>query len=61
MIQSGGRRTELTVDQTKPLPAGETFRSIGTAELDGETTITLTNKETDGFVILDALQVLPAP
>jgi len=61
MIESGGRRTELTVDQTKPLPAGETFRSIGTAELDGETTITLTNKETDGFVILDALQVLPAP
>ncbi len=60
-IESGGHTTQLTVDQTKPLPAGEAFRSIGTVELNGETTITLTNKETDGFVILDALQVLPAP
>lgn len=58
-IESGGHRTEIKVDQTKPLPAGKAFRSISTVELDGESTITLTNKETDGFVILDALQLLP--
>ena len=60
-MESGGRKTEIQVDQTKPLPAGEAFRSIGTVELDGESTITLTNQETDGFVILDALQLLPMP
>lgn len=60
-IQTSGRTTELTVDQTRPLPAGEAFRSIGTLELtrDTETIITLSNRGTDGFVILDALQLLP--
>ncbi|MCB1276837.1 FAD-dependent oxidoreductase [Prosthecobacter sp.] len=60
-IQNGERKIEITVDQTQPLPAGEAFRSIGRVELDGgtETTITLSNTGTDGFVILDALQLLP--
>ena len=60
-IESGGRKIEIKVDQTKPLPVGEAFRSIGTVELDGDSTITLTNQETDGFVILDALQLLLVP
>ena len=62
-IESGGRKTEIPVDQTKPLPAGEAFRSIGTVELDGaaDTVITVKNVGTDGFVILDALQLLPNP
>jgi hypothetical protein len=60
-IESGGRKTEIKFDQTQPLPAGEAFRSIGTVELDGDSTITLKNQETDGFVILDALQLLPLP
>ena len=60
-IESGGRTTQLTIDQTKPLPAGEAFRSIGAVELDADTTLTLSNKDTDGFVILDAFQVLPIP
>ncbi len=58
-IESGGLTSQIIVDQTKPLPAGEAFRSIGVVELDGETKITITNQETDGFVILDALQLLP--
>lgn len=59
-IQSGAQTGQLTVDQTKPLPAGEAFRSVGFAELsaNAETIITLSNKGTDGFVILDALQLL---
>ena len=60
-IESGGRTTQLTIDQTKPLPAGEAFRSIGAVELDADTTLILSNKDTDGFVILDAFQVLPIP
>lgn len=60
-IESIGRKTEIIVDQTKPLPVGDAFRSIGSVELDGDTTITVRNTDTDGFVILDALQLLPAP
>ena len=60
-IESGERKTEIKVDQTQPLPAGEAFRSIGSVELDGDTSITVRNAVTDGFVILDALQLLPAP
>ncbi len=59
IIESGGKTTSIIVDQTQPLPAGEAFRSIGVVELKGETTITLRNAETEGFVILDALQLVP--
>ena len=59
-IQCGGKSTKLTVDQTKPIPAGEVFRSIGKVELQAnvETTITIRNTGTNGFVIVDALQIL---
>lgn len=61
-IQSGERKIELTVDQTQPLPKGEVFRSVGKIELEGdaESTITLSNTGTDGFVILDAFQLIEA-
>ena len=57
-IESGGHTSQLTVNQTQPLPAGAAFRSICTVDLEGETTITITNQETDGFVILDSLQLV---
>lgn len=59
-IQNGEKSIELPVDQTQPLPAGEAFRSIGKVELQEglETTITIRNANTDGFVILDALQLV---
>ncbi len=61
-IQCGGRKTDITVDQTQPLAAGEAFRTIGSVQLDGgvETVITISNPGTDGFVILDALQLIEA-
>jgi hypothetical protein len=60
-VKSGSRMATLQVDQTVPLPAGRPFRSIGRCRLEGEveTTITISNARTDGFVILDAIQVLP--
>jgi hypothetical protein len=60
-VESGAEKTTLTVDQTRPLAAGEAFRTVGTVELTDrtETIITLSNTGTDGFVILDALQLLP--
>lgn len=62
VVESGGRRTEITVDQTLPLPSGEAFREVAEVELaEGvETTITVGNRGTDGFVILDALQLVEA-
>ena len=61
-IQNNGRKTDIIVDQTLPLAAGEAFRTIGSVELDGgvETVITVSNTGTDGFVILDALQLIEA-
>jgi hypothetical protein len=59
-IQNGEKTVELLVDQTQPLPAGEAFRSIGKLDLQKglKTTLTLRSAGTDGFVILDALQLV---
>lgn len=60
-IETNGKKARLLLDQTIPPPEGETLRSL--AELDlkaGQTvTITLTNQNTDGFVIVDGVQLLP--
>jgi hypothetical protein len=62
LVQNGPNTVELFVDQTVPLPPGDAFRGVGRVSLQKglETTITLRNTGTDGFVILDALQLLPA-
>lgn len=58
-IETHGKKARLLLDQTVPPPAGDPFRTL--AELDlqaGQTvTITLTNKNTDGFVIVDGVQL----
>lgn len=60
-VASGTEQATLTVDQTRRLPVGKRFREIGTVRLQGDTesTITVSNDQTDGFVILDAIQLLP--
>lgn len=59
-ITQGARTFDILVDQTEPLPAGEAFRTVGEVELKaGETvTVEVSNRGTQGFVILDALQFL---
>ncbi|MCB1225869.1 MAG: FAD-dependent oxidoreductase [Verrucomicrobiales bacterium] len=59
-VTSGGQVERLSVDQTRPLPTGEAFRTVGSVTLssEGESTITVSNRDTDGFVILDALQLV---
>ncbi len=61
-ITSGQQQVTLRADQTLPLPGGQAFRTIGTVELQEklESTLIITNTDTDGFVILDALQFVPA-
>lgn len=60
IIQSGGEETRLSADESQPLPSGETFRRIGTVKLfsDGDSLLKVSNQGTDGFVILDAFQLL---
>ncbi|HYE18250.1 MAG TPA: FAD-dependent oxidoreductase [Tepidisphaeraceae bacterium] len=62
VVRSGGRETTLTADQTRPLAPGDPFRTIGTVDLaaDGETTVTISNEKTNGFVIVDAVQLVEA-
>ena len=60
-VASGKAEKTLTIDQTQPLPAGSAFREVGTVDLraDVETVVRVTNADTTGFVILDAVQFLP--
>lgn len=61
VVVSGSQEKRFTVDQTQPLPADQLFRPVGTVHLETgvESVITIGNKATDGFVIVDALQLLP--
>ncbi|MCS7470589.1 FAD-dependent oxidoreductase [Stieleria sp. ICT_E10.1] len=61
IVSSGTHRKTISVDQTVPLPDGHAFRPIATVDLqaDTDTVIRITNAGTTGFVILDALQLLP--
>jgi len=60
VVSSGSGSKEWFVDQTLPLPPGQLFRPVGNIELssDTETTISISNRGTSGFVIVDALQLL---
>ena len=60
-VSCGGSRKTFVVDQTRPLPSGRVFRPVGPVDLraDVETVIQVTNADTIGFVILDALRLLP--
>jgi hypothetical protein len=62
-VSSGSHKKAITVDQTAPLPTGRYFRPIATIVLQApmKTAITITNRNTKGFVILDALQLLSVP
>lgn len=61
-IVSGAHTQTMVFDETQPLLSGEAFRSAGNVELEAgiDSTITISNKDTDGFVIVDALQLIEA-
>ena len=61
IISNGSSEAKLTVDQTRPMPGSEHFQPIGIAELaaDVETIIRIHNTDTTGFVIVDAVQLVP--
>ena len=60
LVTSASNQQAFTVDQTRPLLSGQLFSLIGKVQLEGEveTVITISNNDTIGFVIVDALQLL---
>ena len=60
-IAGDGVEHRFTADQTQPLPVSEAFREVGRIRLRQgmDYTLTVTNQDTNGFVILDAFQLLP--
>jgi len=61
-VQQGGQAVTLHINQRTAIPSGSVFRPFGGVELvaDQECVITVSNAGTDGFVILDGLQLVPA-
>ncbi len=61
IVASGDHEKAFTVDQTQPLPSGQQFTLVGDVQLESgvETTISISNRQTVRFVIVDALQLLP--
>ena len=59
-VSSGPHSSVIQIDQTVPLASGRAFRPVGTVNLqkDAETIIQITNADTVGFVVLDALQLM---
>ena len=60
-FSSGPHLTNFSIDQTVARPPGATVRGIGTVQLvaDRETVVTVGTAGTNGFVILDAIQLVP--
>ena len=59
-VESGGKEVKVFFNQQESLPSGEAFRTVGTFTLSAgkDTTITVSNEGTEGFVIVDALQLV---
>ncbi|HSH96104.1 MAG TPA: FAD-dependent oxidoreductase [Roseimicrobium sp.] len=61
-VENGGQRQSATFNQQTPLPKEERFRSAGQFNFTTGTNnrITIRNIDTEGFVIVDAVQLIPA-
>ncbi|BCX46876.1 FAD dependent oxidoreductase [Haloferula helveola] len=57
-VVTGREREQFTLNQRRK-PAQGTFQPIGRLMLGGETKVILSNRDTDGHVIIDAVQFLP--
>ena len=51
--------TTVTVDQRRVPDIDGHFTSLGTFDLDQESTVVVRNDATDGYVVVDALQLMP--
>jgi hypothetical protein len=58
-----GKSQKISVNQQLPLDSGSRFHALKTLDLKAgqKITICLSNEGTDGFVVVDALQLLEHP
>ena len=59
-IEADGQSQKISVNQRLPLDSGLRFRTLKTLDLKAgqKVVIRLSNEDTDGFVVVDALQLL---
>lgn len=57
-VAVGDVKTEIVVNQRK---RGGIGKSLGTYQIEDVVTVTVSNRDTDGFVVVDGLQLLPNP
>jgi hypothetical protein len=60
MIKHAGGEAKVTVNERQPAPVNELFVSLGSFEFGSETTVTISNEGADGYVVVDALQIIEA-
>lgn len=58
-IHHAGGEKQIKVDQTKRPTINGVFHSLGIFKFDGTAEVEITNADTDGYVILDAVQFVP--
>jgi len=58
VIHAGGSKT-VRIDQRQKPPIDGLTISLGTFELDGKSAIVVANADTDGYVVVDAIQLIP--
>lgn len=58
-IRHSAGTQQVLVDQTQSPPIDGLFKSLGDFNFDDSATVTVTNSNADGYVIIDGLQLLP--
>ena len=60
-IQHAGGELKTSLNQRKTPAIDRTWQSLGRFRFDKEAAISISNAGTDGYVVIDAVQLLPAP
>ncbi|MCA9271347.1 MAG: FAD-dependent oxidoreductase, partial [Planctomycetales bacterium] len=61
VVEHAGKQQSATINQTQPPPIDGLFVAVGriTAAAGGAVAVTISNRQTDGHVIVDGVQLLP--
>lgn len=59
-IQHAAGETKATLDEKQTPAIDKTFHSLGKYRFEKEATVTVTNTATNGYVVIDAVQLVPA-
>ena len=60
-VEHAGGKAQLTVNERQVPAIERRFHVLGTYRFENQAVITLANANTDGYVVLDAVQLVPRP